>query len=164
MKLYELSADFIRAMEELNAMAEKGEISQDIADDTLEGLAMEWDDKVLATAKYKLSLEAEAAALKEAEKRMADRRKVIETKVESLGNYLLGQVVAVGRCPADAEVKISLRKSESVVIDDESAIPIELKRHIPESWQPDKAAIKERLKAGKQPWAHIETRQNLAIK
>lgn len=162
--LYQLSREFLAAMEKLTELAESGEIRQEVVTDTLEGLQGELEHKALNVAKYILSLEAEAEAMKAAEKRMADRRKAVESRADSLREYLTGQLIATGITPKDSEVALSFRKSEAVVIDDEALIPQSLKKHIPEQWTPDKTAIKAALKEGEIPGAYIEKRQNLQIK
>lgn len=153
------------AMETLSELAEAGEIRQEVVTDTLEGLQGELEDKALNVAKFILSLEAEAEAMKAAEKRMADRRKSVEARADSLREYLTGQLVATGITPPkDSEVALSFRKSEAVIIENEALIPQSLKKHIPEQWTPDKTAIKAALKDGEIPGAYIEKRQNLQIK
>ena len=61
---------------------------------------------------------------------------------------------------------LSYRKSDAVVIEDESRIPPEyMKTPEPPLPKPDKTAIKEAIKGGAEiPGAIIETRQNLQIK
>lgn len=165
MNLYDLSEQMQDALADLTARFEAGEIDADVLTDTMEGIQGHWDDKALAVAKYTLGLDAEAEAVKAAAKRMADRAKSLESRAGWLRGYLLGQVVAVGRCPKDAEISIALRKSKAVSVDDPAAIPLTYKRHVPEAWEPDKAAIKAAIEAGQDvAGAHVETRQNLVIK
>ena len=60
--------------------------------------------------------------------------------------------------------ELSYRKSEAVVLVDETLIPTEFKKE-KVSISIDKTEIKKALKEGKEiPWAVIETRQNLQIK
>lgn len=61
---------------------------------------------------------------------------------------------------------LSYRKSDAVVIEDETLIPTEyMKTPEPPLPKPDKTAIKEAIKGGAEiPGAIIETRQNLQIK
>ena len=60
--------------------------------------------------------------------------------------------------------ELSYRKSEAVVLVDETLIPTEFKKE-KVSVSIDKTEIKKALKEGKEiPWAVIETRQNLQIK
>lgn len=165
MNLYELSEEFMDVMARLLALEEAGEMPPEVVVDTLEGMAGEWDDKALNVAKWIATQEAVAAAEKEAEKRIADRRKAREARAERMRLYLLDQVRRVGRCPSDAQIAIGTRKSEAVVIDDQSALPFEVMRHIPESWEPDKIAIKAAIKSGESIiGARIEARQHLVIK
>ena len=60
---------------------------------------------------------------------------------------------------------LSTRKSEKVIIENEEQIPINYRNVIPETWKPDKAAIKADIKKGViVPGAKIEENHNLQIK
>lgn len=62
-------------------------------------------------------------------------------------------------------IKLSLRKSESVLIEDESKLPEEFKRTIPEKKEPDKNKIKNCIKQGETiPGASLITKENLQVK
>jgi len=147
MKLYEISDQF-KELEKLE------DIDQEILNDTLESLTADFNDKSLSVASYFLNLDSDIAQLKEAEKRIADRRKTIENRSKSLKDYLLSNMQRLEMteisCP---EFKITIRKPQKIVsivnIDD---IPIVMCKVVPEHIQADKMAIKKALEGGQ----HIE--------
>lgn len=165
MKLYDMSAEFIAAMAELERLSESGEISAEVMQDTLEGLAGEWEAKALNVAKMIAGIDAEAAALKEIENRKARQRKTLENRANWLRQYLLSECIRTGLTPKDSEIAIKIGKSSAVIVDDETAIPADYKREIPASYLADKAMIKKAIADGFEvPGAHIENRQTLQIK
>ena len=109
MKLYEISDQF-KELEKLE------DIDQETLNDTLESLTAEFSDKSLSVASYFLNLDSDIAQLKEAEKRMTDRRKAIENRSKSLKDYLLSNMqrleISEISCP---EFKITIRKPRQVV-------------------------------------------------
>jgi aromatic ring-opening dioxygenase LigB subunit len=157
--LYQLSAEYQMAFAEL---MEIPDLPAEVIRDTLEGLAGDLETKSINVAAYFLSLDAQAAAIKEAEAKMAARRKAIEAKSARLKDYLKQNMQACEiqkiSCP---EFEISLRKNPpSVIIDDESLIPLEF-IEIRETRHIDKAAIKAvKGCAG----AHIEQGFSLVIR
>lgn len=165
MKLYEISSEYLTALRELDELSEQGIVTAEVVADTLEGMAGEWADKALNVAKYIATLDAEAAALKEVEQRKAAQRKALENRADGLRRYLLVECQRTGLTPKDAEISISLRKSQAVVIDSEADLPDDYKREIPASFQPDKTLIKNAIADGYTvPGAHLEIRQSLTIK
>ena len=92
MKLYELTKD----IEEINNLIDSGEIEASDAIDTLEGLEMAVKQKGTNITALVLNEEASIEALKEAEKRIVNRRKRKEKKIESLKKYLLENMEANG--------------------------------------------------------------------
>ena len=62
-------------------------------------------------------------------------------------------------------LKINFRKSESVLITDQSALTKEYLREIPAKYEPDKAKIKEAIKSGEPViGAELVTNQSIQIK
>lgn len=62
-------------------------------------------------------------------------------------------------------IRLSFRKSKSVVIEDETKIPDSYKRTIPERHEPDKPAIKAAIETGAViPGASLVEKENLQIK
>lgn len=61
--------------------------------------------------------------------------------------------------------KLSFRKSEQVVIDDEAQVPMLFKEHVPESWKVCKTDIKKAIKeGGSVAGARVVINNNLQIK
>lgn len=121
LKLYEITEQYRLALDALADMPEE------VRNDTLESLGLEDDfkDKSLNVAGYFQNIDAEITALKEAEQRIATRRKAMESHSQSLKSYLLINMQRTGimkiECP---EFSISLAKCPaSVEITDESLIP-----------------------------------------
>lgn len=145
MKLYELSAQF----NEFLSLAEQEEFDQQTISDTLESLTLEIEDKGRNVAAYTQNLEASINAMKEAEKRMADRRKALERKAEWMKNYLRSNMERCGitkiECP---EFKVTLGKPSQVceVFSEEDLPEDYIVTKVTKS--PDKKLIMQALKDG----------------
>lgn len=142
---------------------ETGEITDFSA---FESLAMAKDEKIENIALWIKNLNAEAKAIREEEKNLAERRKAAENKSDSLKMYL--DSVLNGEKFSTAKVAISYRKSSSVEVDDgfmewakENADSL-LKYSEPSV---DKTAIKEAIVSGKAiEFARISENLNIQIK
>lgn len=129
-----------------------------------EALGMERDAKIENIGCWIKNLESDAEALKAEAKNMTERAKRAERKADSLKRYLTaaldGEKFNSTRCA------ISWRRSVSVEID-EAEIP-----ELPEQYirtkttvEPDKAAIKDALKAGEYiEGCRLVERNNISIK
>ena len=99
MKLYELTRD----IEEINSLVEAGEIEASDAIDTLDGMKLAVKEKGINITALVLNEEASISALKEAEEKIALRRKKKQKKIEWLKSYLLDGMEANGiskiECP-----------------------------------------------------------------
>jgi len=159
MKLYELSAQYDQALANLSDM----DLPAEVVDDTLEALSGEIEEKAINVAKYYENLLADATAIKEAESKMAARRKVIEKRAASLKSYLKANMERTGiteiSCPYFV-VKVK-KNPPKVVVDDLEAIPLEFKKEVPAVWRADLPAIK---KAGGCTGARIEQDTRIDIK
>lgn len=127
MHLYEISNEYKKLFDELSEI--EG-VTQDIISDTLSPITGEFNNKAIAVTSYFRNLEAEANAIKAAEKSMYERRKAIENKIESIKGYLKSQMISTGinkiSCPY---FSVTLAKSKnSVNILDSSKIPSEFIR------------------------------------
>lgn len=160
MSLYEIDSRLVAAFDAA-VDTETGEVLSEDALDEFHAMQMAWDDKVENIALWIKNLTAEAKAIKEEQDALAARRKAIEAKGDRLLRYLSGYLN--GAKFETAKVKVSWRKSESVQIDDISAIPEEyLKYAAPTA---NKTDIKAAIKAGKEiPGAQIVVNQNMSIK
>lgn len=162
--LYELVADF---REQANQLANL-EIDEQTLTDTLEGLRYPVEQKCMNVAAVARNLEAVAESIKQAETEMAARRRALQNRADRLRAYLKmgmeGAGISEVSCPL---FKIAIRTNPpAVVIDAESLIPAEFMR-VPEPPPPtpDKKAIAEAIKAGKEiPGCHLASGTRVEIR
>lgn len=134
-----------------------------------EELVAKSQDESKPFIEYKLRQRQEAsifvAGLDAEIKRLLELKQVHEKKISSADkqiDYLL-KLFKIDKLKTEIN-ELSYRKSEAVVLVDETLIPTEFKKE-KVSVSIDKTEIKKALKEGKEiPWAVIETRQNLQIK
>ena len=135
--LYEIDQEIMQCLD-----METGEI---IDPERLSALQMERTSKIENVALWIKNLQADANAYKAEKDAFAEREKKALAKVDSLKKWLSmacdGQKFTTWRCA------VTFRKSEKVEILDETKIPQELLKATC-IVQPDKAAIKEALRAG----------------
>lgn len=143
--LYELAADFQAVAKHL----EEIEMDAETIRDTLDGYSADFDNKVIAIASLIRNIDANVAAIKEAEANMIARHKAMERKADWLREYVVENMNAIGKTNVDCplfEVKVRVNQP-SVVIDDEAAIPAKyINQKIVVS--PDKKALKQAIEAG----------------
>ncbi len=139
--------------------------------DTLEGERWPLELKAQNYGFVIRNMEATAAAIKEAEKQMADRRKAIEKRAAALVEYLkTGMEIAGVQKLETPHFAISVKKNPpGVEVWDERQIPAKFMRTPtpppPPPAVPDKNAIKEALKAGEDvPGALLAQGTRLEIK
>lgn len=163
MNLYELSADLYNVLEGgMVVDEESGEILFDA--DNLEELEMQYADKLEGCGIYVKNLSADIDALKEEERRITERRRIKERKVERMKEYMLNSMSLTDTQKLDTpKVYISQRKSSRVIIEDESAIPTEYKEQVL-TIKYDKSAIRKALKDGTVPGATMVDCFNLMLK
>lgn len=135
--LYEIDTEIMMCLDQ-----ETGEI---IDPERLDALQIERNSKIENVALWIKNLQADANAFKAEKDAFADREKKALAKIDSLKKWLAmacdGQKFNTWRCA------VNFRKSEKVEIFDETKIPQELLKATCVV-TPDKAAIKEALKAG----------------
>jgi len=165
MNLYQISTQYQQAF---LALADS-EFDEETISNTLEGMEGELVEKAQNVMAYALNLEAEAEALKAIKERVAARQKAAENKVKWMKDYLSRNMAATGITEIKSidglfTIKLQIGRDESVVIDNPEWISKSLYRHIPESWEPDKTAIKKAIKSGEDvQGAHIEKKNRLVI-
>jgi hypothetical protein len=161
LKLYELSADYLDA---LDALAEVEDLPPEAIADTLEGLVGAWQDKALNVARYVRNLEAEAFAIEEAKKRMDARAKATADQAARLKAYLEVELKRTGLKPKAPDLALRLQNNpQSVAIDDAALIPEEYRRTETLTTLL-KAEIAAALKAGEPiPGARLVRSQRLVI-
>jgi hypothetical protein len=163
--LYELAAQY----RQLQDLADTDDLPAEVIRDTLEGLTGELEAKSINVAKFVLSLEAHADAISDAAKQMTDRAQRVRNRAESIRAYLLFQMQATGTtkitCP---EFTMAVRSNPPAVgLRDDVELPAEYMAKPPEPPppRPDKRAILDALKSGKQiDGAWIEQGQRLEIR
>ena len=156
--LYEIDQQISKAIE-LGYDPETGEILDDTA---LRELEMARDEKIENICLYIKDLKAESAAIKAEKASLDERQRASDRKAESLSNYL--QAMLNGENFKSAKCAVSYRKVSSVQIVDADLIPEDLQRK-KVVVEPDKTAIKEKIKAGHMvPGARLEERQSMSVK
>lgn len=90
--LYQLTDQYRHAL----AVLDDSDLSAEIVADTLEGLTGDIEVKATNVAAFQLNLAAESNAIKEAIDRMSARRKVLESRIESLRDYLKSNMERCG--------------------------------------------------------------------
>jgi hypothetical protein len=154
--------------QELETLADTGDVPPEQIRDTLEALEGDIREKAIAVAMFCRNLEADAGAIREAGKAMLARADRVQRRAENVQAYLLFQLQAAEiskiECPW---FKIAVRKNPpAVVIDDETLIEDRFKV-APEPPAPriDRKAIADELKAGGEVLgAHLAQGERLEIK
>lgn len=111
-------------------------------------------------------LEGEVKIIESELERLSDLKASRKKSVDKLKKAVADAMIHHGCQWIESPVmKLSLRASESVEIDDEKAIPVLQFMREKVTLSPDKALIKEALKAGEiVPGAHIQVNHSLQIK
>lgn len=162
--LYELAHSYREAADKLADL----DLPPEVIEDTLESLSGDLEVKATNTAMVIRNIEASAAAIKEAEAQMAARRKALENRAARVKDYLLANMMVAGiqkiECPY---FKLAVRENPPAVeIFEPGLIPAEfMKTPEPPPPAPDKAAIKEAIKAGQEvPGCKLSRGLRLEIK
>jgi hypothetical protein len=144
--LYVIAQEYMQAA---NKLMDTDLDEQTIAD-TLEGISGDFEQKAIAVAKFIRNLEAEAAAIINAAKDQMDRGHAVQKRADRMRDYMMGYMTATSITEVSCEyfrIRVKLNPP-AVQVTDADAIPIEFQRYIPESYAPDKKAIKEAIQKG----------------
>jgi len=163
--LYEVSGALARALEAAVEYATEhdGEIAEPLAAE-LDALEGERAEKIGNICRFIKSLEAEALMVANEAKALSERARTTGNRAAALKGYLAAWM-ETGEKFADANSKVSWRRSDSVAVLDAAVIPAELMRVIPEERKPDLVTIKAALKAGKEiDGVELRSKQNIQIK
>ena len=162
--LYEIAAEYRADLEKLAEL----DLDDQTLTDTLEGMGGELTTKAQSVACFIRNLEATAAQIKDAEAAMAARRKAVENRAARVKDYLLASMMVAGvqkiECPL---FRMSVRENPAAVeVFQPELIPAQFMRQPePPPATPDKAAIKEALKAGQDvPGCKLTQGKRLEIK
>lgn len=121
-------------------------------------------DKVCAYGCLILQWDAEAAAIKTEEARLAARRKARENMGERLKARLV-ELLPHDASFEDARVKLSFRESKRLHVLDAAAIPAQYLVEVPATSRPDALAIKAAIKTGVTvPGAALESNWSVQIR
>lgn len=143
MKLYEIS-------EQLRQLSEMDEIPPEQLQDTLDMISDDFRVKAENVAIVIREIEAQSAALKAEADRMTERKKSLDSKVESLKDYLRFNMEATGIVKVNGKLlSITLGAPSEIVVAPENALdlPDDFQNH---SVTANKAMIKSALKAGQE--------------
>lgn len=161
MTLYEIKDSYLEFLE----LVANGEIPEEAIADTKEFLEVDFTDKVDNIASYIKNLTAEAFAIREEEKALAERRQAKEAKIERLKDYLSVNLQALGRDVVEtSRNRVSFRKSTSLVYEPEALDKLD------DGWFVTKREVKkkdltEAIKAGFTfEGIHLQENRNLQLK
>ena len=160
--LYEISTDFLKALDGLEVDEETGEIKNF---DAVESLNAQFEEKAESVACYIKNLAAFADDLKAEEDTLSARRKSAERRIDSMKKYLTSCLESVGKDKVETvKARISFRKSVQVQIEDEAALPADyVTTTVTKS--PDKTAIKKAIQGGQDvTGASLIEKRNIQIK
>ena len=138
MKLYEITDAYL-SLDEV-------EKTEDVIK-VLDGIKDEFDKKAENTVKVIRNFEADIQALRDEEKRLADKRKSLEKKKEDLKEYLYFNMERLNVRKVNAGIfDINIQKNpQSIKILDEATIPLKYKIL---TYNLDKKQLKEDIKNG----------------
>ena len=165
MKLYEIANDYLALMQAI----ENDEIPEEAIANTLEAIKGEIEVKADNIACLLKNIDADIAAFKAEEARLAERRKAKEKAYDRLKDYLSAmlQRVNIGKVET-ARNNITFRKSEAVEVDEGfvkwamEECPYWLTYPEP---KPNKTEIKKALKSGETiVGASLISKSNIQIK
>lgn len=163
MHLYEINSEIEKAIDSMmaNVDPETGEVRQEDLD-KLGELQLAKGEKLENIGCYIKNLKAESKAIKEEADALTKRKKTLDNQIKGLESYV--SLMLGGKPFESAKVKFSFRESEQVIIDDDKKLARSwFRKKI--SFEPNKEAIKDAIKAGKKVrFAHIEKKSNLQIK
>lgn len=163
MKLYELTSKRQELLDLIAAMDSEDLELSDAVGDTLEALDEAIQDKAEAVASFIFSPQADSAALKQEEQRLAERRRLNDAKVERMKTYLADMLQEADIDKVQGlKYTIGFRKSDKVTVTNLDALP---ERFLRVKREPNLTALKEALKAGQAfDGAVLTTNKNLSIR
>ena len=161
--LFEIATAYRALAEQLHDT----DLPDEVIEDTLEAESGDLVEKLTNIGFVIRNIDAEVSAMKDAEEKIAARRKSKENRIARLKAYALANMLATGKTKIESPYFVmGLRNNpESVVIDAESQIPADYMREIPASYSPDRILIKKAIQDGYEvPGCHLTRTQSLQIK
>jgi hypothetical protein len=159
MTLYEMK----EAARQLYEMLTDGDIPEEAVNDTLEAMGVE--GKIEDYCCVINELNGDILKIDTETKRLAERKSAIQRGIDRMKAGLSDYMTTTGKKKITAGLfNLSFRKSEAVVITNETALPAEFIK-TKTTTAPDKTAIKNAIKSGREvSGAEIQTNMNLQIK
>ena len=158
MKLYEID----RAIDDFfmnNIDPETGEMTNL---DELEGLQMEREQKLENIGIAVKNIRADIEALKAERENISKRIDQAQRQANSIEAYLA--YALQGDKLSTSKVKVTYRKSDSVVIDDLDRVPERFIK-VETTYTPMKAELKKAIKEGRDiDGVHLETKNNMVVR
>ena len=160
-KLHEIPAALAGMLDLIQVDEETGEIEPA----TLESVQIASEEKIIATAMYIRRLDALNKATKETIQDLQERVRADSKRIEALKRLMTKAMDSLQYTEVKSpEVTLRFRKSSSVEITDSESLPEQFLR-TKTVVEPDKAAIKNALKAGEKiQGAQLVESRNLQIK
>lgn len=159
--IYDIQKDYFDILEELNKT--DGELTEEISK-KLEIAEEELQSKAINYAKYIKKLEGDGLLIKQEVARLKEIEARNKKKVDKLKDVVVSAMKLYGiEKIEEATLKLSLRKSESVEIVDESKLSDNFFETKIEK-KVSKKALKEALKTGELEGARLVNKQSLQIK
>lgn len=161
MNLYELNAKLASYQMEFDE-----ETGEWVNEKELDDLNLALEEKIEGICLWIKNLRAEAKAIKGEEANLKERREAKENEADRLESYVSSNLQ--GKPFETSKVKVTWRKSESVEILNEDAVPPSL-LDIQVMRKPIKAEIKKRLKEAEAKgeeilWAKLNKNNNMTVK
>ena len=159
-KLYELTQNYNNLLE----LADNPDVPTEMLEESLNSIDDEIDTKAENIAKVIKSIESDVAGLKGEEKRLADRRKSLEGRIDNLKEYVEGSMRAVGKEKIRGKAfTLGIQKNApSVDVTNEDAIP---EQYFITKRELSKKDILAALKKGEEvPGAAIKQTESLRIR
>ena len=161
MTLYELTGNALL----LQHLVENQDIDEQTFLDTMESLQFEIEEKADAYAMVMNGIKGDIEAIKAEEKRLADKRKVLTNRHDTMKQNLENSMKKIGITKIKTLLfSFNIQKNPaSLKIDDESKIPSNF--FVPQPNKLDNAMLKEALKSGDViEGARLESGESLRIK
>lgn len=163
-RLFDLAAEYREAAEKLADL----DLPDEVVADTLEGMSGDLTTKATNVAMMVADWTALAASIKDAERRMAERRKAIENRAARVTDFLLNAMLYAGIEKIESpHLRIAVRNNPPAVeIDEPALIPAGFLRDVPPPPpEIDKAAVRAALASGLDvPGARLVQRKRLEVK
>jgi len=156
MKLYEIT-------EAYNSLLD-ADLDEEAIEQSLKVIDDEFDVKAENIAKLISSINGDIETLKSEERRLADKRRSYEKKIESLKNYLFNNLQMVDKKRIQTPLyKISIQKNPAkLVVKDEKRVPDEYFKTVKRL---DKAKLKDAVKDGLETdYAELVQEEGLRIR